>query len=70
MLRASADDHVMRETHDRFVDEVYSPPAVRATDRLGIVSPLGTAVVYDSHEAQGLPATGIAGIALIASLTA
>jgi chitosanase len=49
LLRASADDRVMRETQDRFFDEVYWQPAVRAAERLGFKSPLGTAVVYDSH---------------------
>lgn len=49
LLRASADDAVMRETQDRFFDQFYWQPALRAAQRLGITSPLGTAVVYDSH---------------------
>lgn len=49
LLRATADDPVMRETQDRFFDDVYWQPAQRAAERLGIVSPLGCAVVYDSH---------------------
>ena len=49
LLRATADDRVMRETQDRFFDETYFQPAQRAAARLGITSPLGVAVVYDSH---------------------
>jgi chitosanase len=48
LLRASADDPVMRDVQDAFFDEVYWEPAARAASRLGIRSPLGTAVVYDS----------------------
>lgn len=49
VLRATADDRVMRETQDRFFDETYWAPAQRTAARLGIHSPLGTAVVYDGH---------------------
>jgi len=49
ILRASADDPVMRDTQDAFFNEVYWQPAARAADRLGITSPLGVAVVYDSY---------------------
>ena len=48
LLRASADDVVMRDVQDAFFDEVYWEPAARAAARLGLRSPLGTAVVYDS----------------------
>jgi chitosanase len=48
VLRASADDRVMRDLQDEFFDEVYFVPATKAADRLGIVTPLGQAVVYDS----------------------
>lgn len=48
LLRACADDPVMRDVQDSFFDEVYWEPAVRAAMRLGIRSPLGVAVVYDS----------------------
>lgn len=48
ILRASADDPVMRETQDVFFDEVYWAAAERAAKPLGIVTPLGMAVVYDS----------------------
>lgn len=49
VLRAAADDRVMREVQDSFFDETYWQPAERAAARLGIASPLGVAVVYDSH---------------------
>mgnify|MGYP001163401394 CR=1 FL=1 len=48
LLRASADDPIMRETQDQFFDEVYWRPAARTAANLGISSPLGVAVVYDS----------------------
>lgn len=48
LLRATADDPIMRETQDVFFDEVYWRPAARSAANLGITSPLGVAVVYDS----------------------
>lgn len=48
LLRASADDRVMRDTQDQFFDEVYWQPALRSAQGAGITSPLGVAVVYDS----------------------
>ena len=48
LLRATADDPVMRETQDVFFDEVYWQPAAKAADTFGIQSALGVAVVYDS----------------------
>jgi chitosanase len=48
LLRAAADDPLMRDVQDRFFDEMYWEPALRAATRLGIRSPLGAAVVYDS----------------------
>ncbi len=48
LLRATADDPVMRETQDIFFDEVYWQTAARIAANLGITSPLGVAVVYDS----------------------
>ena len=48
VLRASADDQVMRDLQDEFFDEVYYTPAIRAADRMEIVTPLGQTVVYDS----------------------
>lgn len=49
LLRACADDRVMRETQDAFFDEEYWQPALRAAKKLGLSSPLAIAVVYDSH---------------------
>jgi chitosanase len=56
VLRASADDPVMRDTQDTFFDKRYWAPAARAADREGIASPLGVAIVYDSmvHGSWGL----------------
>lgn len=48
LLRATADDPIMRETQDVFFDEVYWQTAARIAANLGIASALGTAVVYDS----------------------
>ena len=48
LLRASADDNVMRDTQDAFFDETYWQPAAQTAERLKITSPLGVAVVYDS----------------------
>lgn len=47
VLRASADDPVMRETQDEFFEDVYWRPASRAAAQLGVTTPLGIAVVYD-----------------------
>jgi chitosanase len=49
ILRASADDPVMRDTQDIFFDELYWQPAVRAAQQMNLTSPLAIAVVYDSH---------------------
>ena len=49
LLRASADDPVMRDTQDSFFDEFYWQPAVRAAEREGITCALGAALVYDGH---------------------
>jgi chitosanase len=48
VLRATADDPVMRELQDEFFDETYFRPAMKASERDGITLPLGRAVVYDS----------------------
>lgn len=48
ILRAGADDVVMRDTQDEFFDTRYWEPAVRVARRDGIDTPLGVAVVYDS----------------------
>lgn len=48
VLRAAADDPVMRDVQDAFFDMVYWQKAARAAAAAGIASPLGVAVVYDS----------------------
>jgi chitosanase len=48
VLRATADDSVMRDTQDEFFDEAYFRPAMKTADRDRITEPLGRAVVYDS----------------------
>lgn len=48
VLRACADDPVMRDVQDRFFDEAYWNRALRAAVAQGITLPLGIAIVYDS----------------------
>jgi len=48
ILRASADDSSMRDIQDGFFDQTYWQPAERVATQLGITTPLGIAVVYDS----------------------
>ena len=48
VLRATADDPLMRIVQDEFFGVRYWTPAARAADREGIATPLGVAVVYDS----------------------
>ncbi len=56
LLRDAGDDPVMHDVQDSFFDRVYWAPAVQAASDLGIVSGLGTGVVYDScvHGSWGL----------------
>lgn len=49
ILRATADDPVMRDTQDVFFDKFYWQRAARAAQGMGITSALGVAVVYDGH---------------------
>lgn len=49
LLRAAADDRVMRDTQDQFFDETYWAPAVRQAAKLGLRTPLSLAVLYDSQ---------------------
>lgn len=49
LLREAGDDPVMREVQDAFFDRVYWAPAVASAEALGVRSPLGTSVVYDSR---------------------
>jgi chitosanase len=48
ILRASADDSTMRDTQDVFFDQTYWKTAERTAAQLGVTTPLGVAVVYDS----------------------
>lgn len=56
ILRATADDLVMRGTQDVFFNQAYWQPAEKAATQMGIISPLGVAVVYDStiHGSWGM----------------
>lgn len=47
LLRACADDAVMRDLQDAAFDALHWEPALRAATRLGLRSPLGAAVVFD-----------------------
>jgi chitosanase len=48
ILRTSADDKVMRDAQDRLFDDAFWQPSTRAAELVGITSPLGVAIVYDS----------------------
>jgi chitosanase len=48
VLRATADDPVMRDVQDQFFDKTYFARATKTADQLAIQTPLGIAVVYDS----------------------
>jgi chitosanase len=47
LLRAAADDPVMRDAQDAFFDEGYWQPALRNASAAGLRSALGVAVAYD-----------------------
>lgn len=47
-LKQAGSDPAMQSTQDDFFDRAYFIPACTAAAAMGIVSPLGTAVVYDS----------------------
>jgi chitosanase len=49
LLRASADDPTMREVQDQFFDQHYWRSATNSARSMGITTPLGIAVVYDSR---------------------
>lgn len=49
LLRASADDPGMRQVQDHFFDEHYWSSAAKTAERMGISTPLGLGVVYDSR---------------------
>jgi chitosanase len=52
---AATDDPVMRLTQDQFFDRSYLAPACNDAAALGIVEPLGAAVIYDSRIQGGWP---------------
>jgi chitosanase len=56
MLRKAGSDPVMQDVQDAFFDRVYWNPAVKQATNLGVSTPLGTAVVYDStvHGSWGI----------------
>jgi len=49
ILRASADDPVMRDTQELFFEKKYWQPAIRAAGLMAINSALGVAIVYDGY---------------------
>lgn len=49
ILRASADDPVMRDMQDAFFDDIYWLPSLRVCRSLGIATALGAAIIYDAH---------------------
>jgi chitosanase len=49
ILRATADDPVMRDTQDLFFEQKYWQPAMRAASAFGITTALGAAIVYDGY---------------------
>lgn len=48
LLQLAGDDKVMQKTQNEFFDRVYWTPGVQSAKALGILTPLGNAVVYDS----------------------
>lgn len=74
LLGDAAQDHVMREVQDSFFDRLNWEPAASSAANLGINTPLGIAVIYDSFvhgsfrkirdttaaQLGGTPATGVA----------
>jgi chitosanase len=55
LLKAAGSDPVMRATQDQFFSEGYFTPAIQAAEAIGVIEPLGQAVVYDSHIQGGWP---------------
>jgi len=48
LLKSAGGDPVMHKVQDQFFDRFYWSPAVQSASELGIVTALGTGVVYDS----------------------
>lgn len=49
LLREAGADPVMHDVQDQFFDRVYWTPSVQDAGAVGIMTALGTGVVYDSH---------------------
>jgi chitosanase len=49
LLRACADDLVMRETQDAFFDLAFWRPALESAAKMGMTQPLSVAIVYDGR---------------------
>ncbi len=49
LLREAGDDRAMHRVQDAFFDRVYWQPAIKSCDYIGVVTALGTSVVYDSR---------------------
>lgn len=48
ILKEAGEDPAMQAAQDNFFDRAYFLPACESAERMGIASPLGQAVVYDS----------------------
>ena len=53
LRKAGNQDPIMRETQDRFFDEVYFKPAMQWADEHGLTLPLSALVIYDSYIHSG-----------------
>jgi len=49
ILKQAGDDRVMQNTQDQFFSANFFAPALRAAEAIGVMTPLGQTVVYDSH---------------------
>lgn len=53
LRKAGREDPVMRQTQDRFFEDVYFKPAMRWADQHGLTLPLSALVIYDSFIHSG-----------------
>ncbi len=49
LLREAGEDPVMHDVQDQFFDRVYWNPSLKASQKIGISTGLGSAVVYDGN---------------------
>lgn len=49
LLKKAGNDPVMHQAQDEFFERAYYKPALNRANQLGICTPLGVAVVYDSY---------------------